>query len=96
MAHGGGLWFHFHGWRLWFPSIPVLSLIACTQQIHVQLLQLLAPQRLGLGTLGVVTQIAVARQLQGPDQAVQRAAATPGVVIDTEVGEARQRETMLL
>lgn len=97
VAHGRGLWLHFDLWRprlspLSAPWPPVHLVVIRTQRLHAQLLQLLAPQRLGLRTLGVVAQVAVARHLQGPDQAVQRTVATPGVVIDTEVGKARQRE----
>lgn len=66
------------------------------QRLHVQLLHLLAPERRGLGALGVVAQVAVAGDLQGPHQAVQRAAAAPGVVEEAEVGEAGQGEQHLL
>lgn len=67
-----------------------------TQRLQSQHLQLLAPQRLGLRTLGIVAQVAVAGHLQGPDEAVQWAEAVPGVVIETEVGKAGQREQDLL
>lgn len=78
------------------PRPPVHLVVIRTQGLHTQLLQLLAPQRLGLRTRGVVAQVAVARHLQGRDQAVQRAAAAPGVVVETEVGEAGQGEQDLL
>lgn len=66
------------------------------QQLHIQLLQFVAPHRQGSGTLGVVAQVAVAGQLHGPDQAVQGTVAVPGVVIDAEVGEAAHGEQDLL
>lgn len=98
MAHGGGLRLNLDGRRPLPPAAGAARLLdfSRAQRLHAELLQLLAPQPQGLGALGVVAQVAVARHLQGPDQAVHRAAAAPGVVVDAEVGEARHGQQDLL
>lgn len=82
-------------WKLWSPDLSIAFLLFA-QRVNVYLLQLLTFQWQGLHTLGVVAQVTIARHLQHPDQAVQWAVAAPGVVIETEVGKARQREQDVL
>lgn len=95
MAQKRDLRLRFDWWRPCSPTSALWPPVH-TQRLHSQHLQLLAPQRLGFRTLGIVAQVAIARHLQGPDQAVQWAEAVPGVVIETEVGKAGQREEDLL
>lgn len=91
-TYGGDLWLHVN----LRPARHLSVSVGGAEQLHIQLLQFVAPHRQGPGTLGVVAQVAVARQLHGPDQAVQGTVAGPGVVVDAEVGEAGHGEQDLL
>lgn len=101
VAHGCGFWLHLYWWRPQTPYIcaswsTVHLIVTSAQWIHTELLQLVAFQLGWLRAFSKIAQVAVARHLQGPNQAVQRAVTAPGVVIDPEVAEVRQREQDLL